>query len=341
MKTVLVTGGAGYIGSVLTEMLLDAGHRVRILDRFFFGRDLIADLDGRDGLTLVRDDIRFAPERVMDGVDVVIDLAGISNDPACDLDPAITEAINLRGPVRIAEMAKRAGVSRYLFASSCSIYGQGGSDLLDEQSQKAPVSLYARSKIEAEEALAAMCDDSFAVTFLRNATVYGLSYRMRFDLIINIMTLYAYKNRKIYVTGGGKQWRPLVHVRDVARAFMLVMDAPVAKVSGQAFNVGSNEQNYQVYQVAQIVRDVVPHTDLEVVPDDPDKRSYKVVFDKIAAVLGYRVEKSPYEGVVEIKQALERGRIEDTIRTKTVGYYRYLLDAEKLLREVMYEGRVF
>jgi nucleoside-diphosphate-sugar epimerase len=341
MKTVLVTGGAGYIGSVLSEMLVEAGHRVRILDRMFFGRQLIAPLEKRDGLVVIREDVRFAQSSPLDGVDVVMDLAGISNDPASDLDPTITEEINLGGSVHMATLAKAAGVSRYIFSSSCSIYGQGGGTVLDEQSPKSPVSLYARTKIQAEEELAKLNDDSFAVTYLRNATVYGLSYRMRFDLVINLMTLYAYKNRRIFVLGGGQQWRPLVHVRDVARAFMLAMDAARDRVAGEAFNVGANDQNYQIYRIAQMVRDVVPHTQLEMVPDDPDKRSYHVNFDKIERVLGYKVEKSPYEGIVEVKQALEKGLVDDTIATKTVHYYRYLLDAERTLREVSYNGKVF
>jgi nucleoside-diphosphate-sugar epimerase len=343
VKTVLVTGGAGYIGSVVTEMLLDQGHQVRLLDRLFFGRDLVAGLEKRPGLTVVREDTRYACQAAFDGVDVVMDLAGISNDPASDLAPKITEDINLTGAVRMAQMAKAAGVPRYLYSSSCSIYGHsnGNGERLVETSPKAPVSLYARTKIGAEEALAKLNDDDFTVAFLRNATVYGLSYRMRFDLVINIMTLYAYKQRKLFVTGGGQQWRPLVHVRDVARAFLLIMDAPKELVGGEAFNVGSSDQNYQIYRIAQMVRDVVPHTELEVVPDDPDKRSYNVSFEKIERVLGFRTEKTPYEGIVEVKQALERGLVDDTIRTKTVHYYRYLLDAEALLQEVSYNGRVF
>jgi nucleoside-diphosphate-sugar epimerase len=201
--------------------------------------------------------------------------------------------------------------------------------------------LYARTKIGAEQELSRLNDEHFTVTFLRNATVYGLSYRMRFDLVINLMTLYAYKHRRLYVMGGGQQWRPLVHVSDVARAFLLIMDAPQEQVSGQAFNVGSTDQNYQIHRIAQMVRDVVPHTELEVVPDDPDKRSYNVSFEKIERVLGFRAEKTPYEGIVEVKQALEQGRVEDTIRTKTVHYYQYLLEAEKVLEEVSYNGKVF
>jgi nucleoside-diphosphate-sugar epimerase len=341
MKTVLVTGGAGYIGSVLTEMLMEAGYHVRILDRLFFGRKLIAPLESRNGLVVIRDDVRYVNRDAFEGIDVVMDLAGISNDPASDLDPTITEQVNHCGPVRMAKLAKEAGVSHYIYSSSCSIYGAGGNDVLDEESPKAPVSLYAKTKISAEAELAKMAADEFAVTFMRNATVYGLSYRMRFDLVINIMTLYAYKNRRIFVTGGGQQWRPLVHVRDVARAFITAMEAPRDKVNGEAFNVGSNDQNYQIRAIAQMVRDVVPHTSLELVPDDPDKRSYNVNFDKITRVLGYKVEKTPYEGIVEVKQALERGKVDDDVTTKTVNYYKHLLDAERLVKELSFNGRIF
>ena len=341
MKTIVVTGGGGYIGSVLTETLLREGHRVRVLDRLFFGRSILAKLEHLPGLEVVKEDVRFATRETFEGADAVMDLAGISNDPACDLDPKVTEEVNLGGPRRVAQLAKEAGVPRYVYSSSCSIYGHGQSDRLDEGSQKAPVSLYAKTKIEAEQHLNGLADDNFCVTILRNATAYGLSHRMRFDLIINIMTLYAHRDRRIFVLGGGKQWRPLVHVRDIAKAFLAVLDAPREKVAGEAFNVGSNEQNYQVCQIAQMVRDVVPNTNLEIVPDDPDKRTYNVSFDKIGRVLDFRVDKTPYEGIVEIRQALERGEVEDSIRTRTVNYYRYLLDAEALLREVSYNGRVF
>jgi nucleoside-diphosphate-sugar epimerase len=340
---------------MVVEMLLDAGHRVRVLDRMFFGRQVLAPFEKREGLTILKEDIRYADASAFDGVDVVMDLAGISNDPAADLAPSITEEINLAGAVHIATLAKQAGVPRYIYSSSCSVYGHNGAngngngyhgngnghDKLVETSPKAPVSLYAKTKIAAECELLKMNDESFSVVLLRNATVYGLSYRMRFDLVINIMTLFAYKNRKLFVMGGGNQWRPLVHVRDVARAFLLVMEQPREKVAGQAFNVGSNDQNFQIYQIAQMVRDVVPHTELEVVPDDPDKRSYNVSFDRIENELGFRVEKSPYEGIVEVKQALERGKVDDSIRTKTVHYYKYLLEAERLLQEVSYQGRIF
>lgn len=341
MSTVLVTGGGGYIGSVLLEMLLDAGHSVRVLDRFFFGREIIAKLEEREGLTVAKGDIRSADRSLFEGVDVVAHLASISNDPACDLDPRISEEVNLGGTMHVAQMAKEAGVSRFIFSSSCSIYGAGVEKVVDETSAMAPVSLYARTKIEAEAELAKLNDEAFAVIALRNATAYGLSPRMRFDLVINIMTLYAYKNRRIHVLGGGKQWRPLVHVRDIARAHLAVMEAPLDLVHGEAFNVGSNDQNYQIYGIAQMVRDVVPNTELDLVPDDADKRSYRVSFDKIQRVLGFEVSTTPYEGIVEIKQALERGTVEDTVHTRTVHYYQYLLEAERILREVSYEGVIF
>ena len=341
MSTVLVTGGGGYIGTVLVEMLLDAEHEVRLVDRFFFGRDLIERLEGHEGLTVLRDDIRYLQPEAFAGVDVVAHLAGISNDPACDLDTSISESVNLDGTMHVARLAKAAGVSRFIFDSSCSIYGAGGDAVVDETSPMAPVSLYARTKIEAEAELAKLNDADFAVITLRNATAYGLSSRMRFDLVINLMTLRAYTTRRIHVLGGGKQWRPLVHVNDIASAHLAVMEAPLDLVRGEAFNVGADDQNYQIYRIAQMVRDVVPHTDLDVVPDDVDKRSYHVNFDKIERVLDFKVTRSPYEGIVEVKQALDRGAVDDGVRTRTVDYYRYLLEAERVVREASYEGSIF
>ncbi|MFD2080548.1 Nucleoside-diphosphate-sugar epimerase [Actinopolymorpha cephalotaxi] len=341
MPSVLITGGAGYIGAVLAEMLLEEGHRVVVLDRLFFGPEPLASLQQQGNIEVVKGDVRSPEPRMFDGIDAVVHLAAISNDPACDLDPQISQTVNVDGTLQTAKLAKGAGVPRFIFASSCSIYGDGHGEILDEDSPKRPTSLYARTKVEAESRLAELEDSDFSVTALRNATAYGLSPRMRFDLVINIMTLHAYTRRRIYVLGQGKQWRPLVHVRDIARAFMSVMSAPRDLVAGQAFNVGSSTQNFEVIRIAQMIRDVVPHTEVEVVPDDPDKRNYHVNFDKIERVLGWKPEKSPYEGIVEIKQALERGKVDGTIQTRTVDYYRYLLEAEAVLREVSYEGAVF
>jgi nucleoside-diphosphate-sugar epimerase len=341
MKMVLVAGGGGYIGSVLTELLLNAGHRVCILDRFFFRRALLTDLQQRPDLTLIQEDTRYVAPEVFEGVDVVMDLAGISNDPACDLEPQITNDVNLAGPRWMAWLAKRAGVRRYIYSSSCSVYGQSGGEPVTETSPTAPVSLYARTKLAAEHALLECNDDSFAVTVLRNGTAYGLSRRMRFDLVINVMTLSAFKTNRVHILGGGRQWRPLAHVRDLARAFMLVMEASPDKVAGEVFNVGSNDQNYQICQIAQMVRDVMPNTEVESVADHPDQRSYQVDFTKLERALRFKVEKTPYDGIIEIKEALAAGTVTDTVATRTVNYYRYLLDSQRLLTEVSCRGKLF
>lgn len=341
-QQVLVTGGAGYIGCVLVEELLSHGYSVTVLDRFFFGHKPLAGATANPAFKLVKDDIRFFKENTLAGIDIVLDLAGISNDPSCELDPAVTLDVNQRGSIRVATLAKAEGVKRYILCSSCSIYGHGAEQKLTEDGHKNPVSLYAKSKLAAEEGIAPLADKNFCVTFLRNGTVYGLSQRMRFDLVINLMTMRAWKYRKIYIMGGGQQWRPVVHVRDVAAAFLLAMKADPQIVNGQAFNVGSNQQNYRVWQLASLVRDVVPNVDVEIVPDDADRRDYNVCFDKIATVLGYEPRHTVREGVKEIQDALESGSVDpEDPTTVTVKYYKYLLSAEELLQTVSYNGRIF
>lgn len=341
MKKILITGAGGYIGSVLVHHALEKGYRVRALDRFFFGEQTMAPHIQHPDFQLIREDIRYCTERVFEGADAVIDLASLSNDPSAELDPALTRAINHKGSVRIATLAKQAGVGRYLFSSSCSVYGHGVDKNLTEESPLQPVSLYAKSKIEAENELLALSDDSFAVTVFRNATCYGLSPRMRFDLAINLMTLHAFKNGKIMVMGGGEQWRPFVHVSDVARAFFLALDADPATVRGHIFNVGCCEQNYQIIQLAHAVKSHFPGALVEVVPDDADHRNYNVSFDKIKRVLHFVPEKKPDDGIAEIKQALHERRVTDDLKTVTVKYYKYLIDADKVLQEVKHNGKLF
>ena len=341
MKTVLIAGGAGYIGSVMVGELLKVGYKVKVLDRMFFGSHTLEAYKNHPNFELIRDDIRYFDGKSLGDVDTVIDLAGISNDPSCDIDPQVTTSINHLGCVRVAKLAKEAGVKRYILSSSCSVYGHAQSDKLTENAPKHPVSLYAKTKLQAEEDILRLANDDFWVTVLRNATVYGLSFRMRFDLVVNVMTMHAWKSRKVHVLGG-RQWRPVVHIKDVAKAFMSVMEAEKAKVNGEIFNVGSNEQNYRVFQIANMVRDVIPYVEVEVIPEDIDKRNYSVCFDKIGDVLGYRVDRTVHEGIVEIKQGLDNGIVDpEDVRTVTLRYYEYLLEAERILKEVTYKGKIF
>lgn len=342
MKTVLITGGAGYIGSVMVGELLKIGYKVKVLDRMFFGFQTIEAYKNHPNFELIHNDIRYFDEKLLQGVDTVIDLAGIANDPACDLDPRATTSINHLGCVRVAKLAKKMGAERYIFSSSCSVYGDAKSEKLTEDAPKHPVSLYAKTKLRAEEDILRLANNDFCVTLLRNATGYGLSPRTRLDLVVNVMSMHAWKYRKIHVLGGGRQWRPVVHVKDVAKAFRLVIEAEKAKVNGETFNVGSNEQNHQIFQIAHMVRDVIPYVEVGIVHDDPDKRNYNVCFDKIRDVLGYQVDQTVHEGIVEIKQALENGIIDsEDIRAVTVKYYEYLIKAQGVLKEVTYKGRIF
>jgi len=337
----LVTGGGGYIGTVLVDELLSADHEVTVFDRFYFGDELLARFSGDKRLRLVRGDMRSIDVDVVRGHDVVLDLAGLSNDPTADLDPRLTEDINYAGAIRLAQLARGVGVPRLVYSSSCSIYGAAASgEARTEDAELNPVSLYAKMKVKADLELRAMASPSFVVTTMRNATVYGISPRMRFDLVVNMMTLYAFRDKKIFVLGGGKQWRPLVHVRDVARAFLRAALAPSDAVNGQAFNIGFDDQTYQVGTIASMVAGIVPNTEIEHVPDDPDKRSYRVSFAKAKRVLGLTPTMTVEGGVAEVLHALQHGTIEDTIKTKTVAYYRFLIDAERLVKQLAIDGRV-
>lgn len=339
-KQILITGAGGYLGTEMVNFFLENGYKVKALDRFFFG-DTLAKYSGNPNLEIIKNDIRYCEGSIFQGVDIVIDLAGLSNDPSAELDPQLTEDINKNGSIRIANLAKENGVKRYLFASSCSVYGHGTNTKLTEESALSPVSLYAKAKIEVEEELLRITNDKFIVTILRNATCYGLSQRMRFDLAVNLMTLHAHKNGRIIILGGGKQWRPFVHTHDVARAYKMVLDAEPQSIQNQIFNVGSNDQNYQIMHLAHIVKNYFPSIDIEYAPDDPDPRDYNVSFDKISNELGFKPVKNVQDGVAEIKQALEDNSISDDITTSTVGYYKYLIDADKLLDKVKHNGKLF
>jgi nucleoside-diphosphate-sugar epimerase len=266
-------------------------------------------------------------------------LACLSNDPAGEIDPQLTYQINRDGRIHVAKTAKEAGVKQYILSSSCSVYGQGEEPKLTEKSPTNPISVYAKSTLQAESANLDIADNNFSVTALRNATVFGLSNRMRFDLVVNLMTLTAFQKGQIIVMGGGLQWRPLVHLSDVSRAFISVIKSPIEKINKEVFNIGLD--NFQIRNLAYIVRDELPiNIEIDLAPDDADKRDYNVVFDKAKNTLGFRAETHVTDGVNEIYQALKSGKVDTGDKTVTVKWYRNILDAQKLVDSVTLDGRI-
>jgi nucleoside-diphosphate-sugar epimerase len=309
VQTVLVIGGAGYIGSMLCRMLLDRGYQVRVLDALLYGNESIRELIGRPDFQFDEGDSRDITSLVhaVHGVDAVVHLGEIVGDPACALDEQVTLEINLAATHMAAEVAKGFGVRRFVYASSCSVYG-ASSGVIDERSELHPVSLYARTKIAAERQLLSMRGKAFHPVIVRLATVYGLSYRPRFDLVVNTLAGHAYVDGEISVFGGS-QWRPLVHVRDVALALTLCLEKPIDAVDGQIFNVGSDAQNYTIEQVANLVAAELPGTRVCHTTSDTDQRDYRVSFAKIHGELGFRPRMTVADGIREIVDALRTGRL--------------------------------
>jgi nucleoside-diphosphate-sugar epimerase len=323
MNPILITGAGGYIGSVLTRMLLEQGREVVAVDRFLFGRDTLPPEGG--GLKVIETDIRALEESIFQGVAAVIDLAALSNDPAGELDPKKTWEINHRARVRLARLAKTAGVQRYILPSSCSVYGfQDG--VLDESSPANPLTTYAKANLEAERGVLPMADEHFTVVAIRQATVYGFSYRMRFDLAVNGMVKGLVKNGKIPILRDGTQWRPFVHVKDTSRAMIALLKADAGLVNGQIFNVGTDHQNVQIMPLAETVAKAIGmRCDYEWY-GEPDHRSYQVSFRKIHEKLGYQTLYGLHDGAVEVYEALKRGALDaDDPRTITVQWYKHLL----------------
>jgi nucleoside-diphosphate-sugar epimerase len=282
---VLVTGHAGYIGSVLTPMLVQAGHEVVGFDADFF-----AGCDFNRNTVAVpsfHKDIRDVLPSDLKGFNAVIHLAALSNDPLSDLNPASTYEINHRASVRFAEAAKLAGVPRFLFSSSCSLYGlSGGSDFLTEEASFNPVTPYGESKVLVEHDVSTLADDGFSPTYLRNSTAYGVSPRLRADLVVNNLVGFAYTTGEVLIASDGTPWRPLVHVEDICRAFIAVLEAPRDLVHNQAFNVGRTEENYQIRDIAQMVEELIPGSHVRYAEGGgPDLRCYRVNCDKIARSL--------------------------------------------------------
>ncbi len=307
---VLVTGHHGYIGSVMVDVLARAGHDVPGLDTYLYeGCDFGADMPP---VPAIRKDVREVEPSDLVGFDAVIHLAALSNDPLGCLSEDTTLEINHRASVRLAQSAKAAGVGRYLFASSCSLYGAAGGDqILDEHAPFAPVTAYALSKVLVEQEVTALADDRFSPVFLRNATAYGPSPRLRADIVVNNLMGIAFTTGEVFIQSDGTPWRPLVHIRDISRAFLAVLDAPREVIHNEAFNVGSSEENYQIRDVAGIVRDTLPGCSVKYAPDGgPDPRCYRVNCDKLwKALPGFKTEWTVRRGAAELLEQFRQARL--------------------------------
>ena len=310
IRNVLVVGGAGYIGSALVQRLLEFGYKVRVLDLLIYGDASISEFYDHPDFELVQGDFRHIDTVVSasKGMDAIVHLGAIVGDSACSIDQDLTIEINLRATRTIAEVGKGFGVKRFIFASTCSVYG-ASDEILDERSTLSPISLYARTKIESEKMLLSLTDATFAPTILRFGTVYGLSGRPRFDLVVNLLTAKAIQDGKVGIFGG-KQWRPLVHVRDVAEAIVLTLQAPLYNVRGQIFNVGCNEQNYQIADLGLIIKEMIPTARVVTHPKE-DNRNYRVRFDKIRNMLNFQPRYTIRDGIREIMDAFATGQITD------------------------------
>ena len=310
-KSILIVGGAGYLGSILCRKLIKAGYKVRVLDLLLFGKESLKELLSHPSFELVEGDMRNITTVVsaLKGINAVVNLAAIVGDPACQKYPESAIETNYLANKLLAEACKYHQINRFVYASTCSVYGIGNGKL-DENSALNPVSLYARSKIKSEEAILSLMDENFSPCILRMSTLYGLSPRMRFDLVVNTMTMKAVTEGKITVFGG-KQFRPLLHTSDAADAYIKCLKAPIDKIKGQIFNVGSDDQNYRISEIGKKVKSIVKDAELIINEDSSDPRYYLVSFKKINKQLGFATNVTIPFAVKEIKKTLDSGLIKD------------------------------
>ena len=334
IKRLLITGHNGYVGSVMAPHLSRAGYDVVGLDTGFFRQCTF--VPDETEIPVVRKDIRDLEPSNLEGFDAVIHLAALSNDPIGNLDAGWTDDINFKASVRLAELARAGGVRRFLFSSSCIMYGMADAAVVTEDSPLAPQTEYARSKVKSEQALSGLARDGFSPVLLRNGTIYGVSPRMRFDTVFNDLVGSAVTTGKVVIYSDGKPWRPVLHVKDVARAFEAVLKAPTAAVHNQAFNVGANNLNHQVIELAEIVVRTVPGSRLEVLAQPgADQRTYKTDFSKFARLIpGFEFKWNPPTGAQELYAAFKTvGLVRDTFvdkRFTRLKWLRHLLDTGQL-----------
>jgi nucleoside-diphosphate-sugar epimerase len=307
---VLVTGNRGYIGTIMVPMLLEEGFDVVGLDSDLFKGCVFGDKSvcKVSDIPYMKKDVRDVELSDLRGFDAVVHLCALSNDPLGNFNPNITFEINYEASVKLAKLAKKAGVKRFIFSSSCSVYGASKTEIVNEESEPNPVTPYGRSKIHAEQTISKFADSNFSPTFLRPATAYGLSPMLRFDLVLNNLVAWAYTNQIVLLKSDGTAWRPIVHIEDISRAFIAVLDASRNLVHNQVFNVGKTEENYIVREIAEIVRETVPRSEIRYAKDaEPDKRSYRVDFNKIASTLSkFRPQWTARLGAKQLYEAFKK-----------------------------------
>jgi len=335
---ILVTGGAGYVGSVLIPELIKDNHNIKCLDRFFFGDEFLSQKQFDGKIELIKDDIRWFDAKILTDVDVVMDLAALSNDPVGALDPEKTYQINHLGRSRVAKLCKKVGIKQYILASSASVYGQQN-DKVDEESIVNPITDYSKANRKAEEDVLKLNDENFTVTVLRFSSVYGSSPRMRFDISVNSMVLEMYKNRKIIVRGKNNS-RPFIHIKDAVKAYQKTIAASKNIISGQIFNVGSDEQNYKMGDIAEnIIKSTGQKCDLEL-GDTNDHRSYITSFKKIKDKLEFTPSFSINDGVNEIYDQLSANSLDSSNKTITLEWYKQIMSNKELFNKLQINDQI-
>lgn len=340
MKKVLVTGAGGYIGSVLVPKLLKKNYEVFAVDRFFFGSEKLLE---NKSLHIIKDDSRKLQKEIFKDIHAVIDLVAISNDPSAELFKTETIEINAESRIHTATLAKASGVHQYILPSSASIYGYHD-DLLDETCPTNPLTVYAKANEQAELGVLPLADDNFTVTVMRQATIYGLSPRMRFDLAVNGMTYGCFKNRKLPLMRDGSQYRPMLHIQDTTDLFCQLLETDPALINKEIFNVGSASHNFQIKDLAEEIAAIVGDflnkpIDIEWY-GDTDKRSYRLNFDKIETKLGWKAKRNLKDSVLEILQALQNGTLKKDDSTITLEWYKQLTEWHKRIKEIEKYGGI-